>query len=181
MASQVLSTVSQPSEVHFREVQRFTQPWLWAVLLFSMVTPLVFMLYGLYQQLVLRIPWGNKPVSDAQLILTTLGVSAIVLASVALLRAMRLEVEVQEDGLLIRFVPFVRRKVLWSDLKSFAAREYNPLRDYGGWGIRYGGKGKALNVSGNRGVQLELKNGERLLIGSQRADELAATMRLMQQ
>jgi hypothetical protein len=181
MASQVLSTASQPSEVHFREVQRFTQPWLWAVLLFGMLTPLVFMLYGLYQQLVLGIPWGNKPVPDAQLILTTLGVGAVILASFVLLVAMRLEVEVHKDGLFIRFVPFVRRKVLWSDLKSFTAREYNPLRDYGGWGIRYGGKGKALNVSGNRGVQLELKNGERLLIGSQRADELAATMRLVQQ
>jgi hypothetical protein len=167
--------------VHFREVQRFTQPWLWAVLLFSMVTPLVIMLYGLYQQLVLGIPWGNKPVSDAQLILTTLGVTVVVLASGVLLRAMRLEVEVQDDCLFIRFVPFVRRQVLWSDLKSLTAREYNPLRDYGGWGIRYGRHGKALNVSGNRGVQLELKNGEKLLIGSQRADELAATMRLMQE
>jgi hypothetical protein len=33
--------------------------------------------------------------------------------------------------------------------------------------------GLAYNVSGNRGVQLELVNGKSILIGSQRAGELA--------
>jgi hypothetical protein len=50
---------------------------------------------------------------------------------------------------------------------------YSSLRDYGGWGIRYGSKGKAYNVSGSRGVRLELSNGKRLLIGSQRPEELS--------
>jgi TATA-box binding protein (TBP) (component of TFIID and TFIIIB) len=35
------------------------------------------------------------------------------------------------------------------------------------------GAGKAYNVSGNKGVQLVFKNGKKLLIGSQKADELA--------
>ena len=35
------------------------------------------------------------------------------------------------------------------------------------------GWGKAYNVSGNRGLQLELSSGKKILIGSQRADELA--------
>jgi TATA-box binding protein (TBP) (component of TFIID and TFIIIB) len=47
------------------------------------------------------------------------------------------------------------------------------LLEYGGWGIKYGRKGKAYNVSGNRGVQLVFKDGKQLLIGSQRAEELA--------
>ena len=50
-----------------------------------------------------------------------------------------------------------------------------PILEYGGWGIRYSpfGKGWAYNVRGNQGVQLELANGQRILVGSQRADELA--------
>lgn len=44
----------------------------------------------------------------------------------------------------------------------------NIERDYGGWGIRYGRKGKAFNVFGSRGLQLEFTNGKRLLIGSQK-------------
>ena len=57
-------------------------------------------------------------------------------------------------------------------MKQYEVRTYRPIREYGGYGIRYSSKGKAYNVSGDRGVQIELLNGERLLIGSQRADEL---------
>ena len=53
-------------------------------------------------------------------------------------------------------------------------RQYRPILDYGGWGIRWGpGKGWAYNVSGNRGVQLELLDGKQLLIGSQNPEKLA--------
>ena len=51
-------------------------------------------------------------------------------------------------------------------------RIYRSFREYGGHGIRYGSKGKAYTVSGDRGVQIELLNGKQLLIGSQRAEEL---------
>ncbi len=47
------------------------------------------------------------------------------------------------------------------------------LREYGGWGVKYGRAGKAYNVSGNRSVQLKLSSGKGLLIGSQRPEELA--------
>jgi hypothetical protein len=52
-------------------------------------------------------------------------------------------------------------------------RTYRPIRDYGGWGIRYGRNGKAYNVSGNRGVMLEFSHGQKLLIGSQKPGDLA--------
>ena len=42
-------------------------------------------------------------------------------------------------------------------------------------------RGKAYNVSGNEGVQLELTNGKRILIGSQRADELADAIKRAKQ
>jgi len=35
------------------------------------------------------------------------------------------------------------------------------------------GSGKAYNMKGNQGAQLVFKNGKRLLIGSQKPDELA--------
>ena len=51
-----------------------------------------------------------------------------------------------------------------------------PIRDYGGWGIRYGPGGKACNISGKHGVQIELLNGERLLIGSRRSEEFISAI-----
>jgi len=88
---------------------------------------------------------------------------------------LRLETEVRGDGLYVRFFPFHRgyKRFTRGDLQDYYACQYRPIREYGGWGIRYGAKGKAYNVSGNKGVQLVLGSGKRLLIGSQRAQELA--------
>lgn len=60
-----------------------------------------------------------------------------------------------------------------SEIAHFEARTYSPLREYGGWGIRGFGSNRAYNVSGNHGVELVLKDGRKVLIGSQRADDLA--------
>ena len=63
-------------------------------------------------------------------------------------------------------------------MSEYYAREYKPLREYGGWGIRCSLKrGKAYNVSGNKGVQLVFKNGKQLLIGSQKAEALEEAIR----
>ena len=57
-------------------------------------------------------------------------------------------------------------------------REYSPIAEYGGWGLRGGffGKGSALNVSGNKGLQLELKNNKKILIGTNKPKELSETL-----
>lgn len=87
---------------------------------------------------------------------------------------MRLSVEVDTEAVHIRFFPFYRKVIPVTEIVHWEARTYRPIVEYGGWGIRYGlGKGWAYNVSGNQGVQLQLANGKRILIGSQRAPELA--------
>lgn len=93
---------------------------------------------------------------------------------------MNLTIEVRPDGLYFRFFPLHRsfRKIASEDLAGYEVRTYSPLKDYGGWGIRYGRRGKAYNVSGNRGVQLEFSNGDKLLLGSQKPEELAEAMNL---
>jgi len=86
----------------------------------------------------------------------------------------RLRTEVRPDGLYVRFVPFTRQhRFSWDEIVSAEARRYRPLLEYGGWGVRWSRSGKAYNVSGNRGVQLELAGGKKLLIGSQRPQALA--------
>ena len=49
---------------------------------------------------------------------------------------------------------------------------YSPLAEYGGWGIKWGRSGLALNARGDRGVRLTLTDGRRVLVGSQRPEEL---------
>jgi hypothetical protein len=105
---------------------------------------------------------------------------AIPIAVTILFFISKLETEVRTDGLYVRFYPLHIgfKKFTREELAEFYFRTYKPIREYGGWGIRcsFTGKGKAYNVSGNRGVQLVLTNGKKLLIGSQKPDELTAAI-----
>ena len=77
-------------------------------------------------------------------------------------------------GIHIKFVPFHFRTIHfnWEDIAKCEVCKYNPLKEYLGWGIRYGMRGKAYNVRGNMGIKLQLKNGKQILIGTQKADEV---------
>jgi len=92
----------------------------------------------------------------------------------------RLTTEVRFDGIYFRFFPFHLsfHKIAFHDLKSYRAVTYDPIGDYLGWGIRYSHKGKAYNVSGDRGVQVELVNGKRILFGSRRPEEFVQAISL---
>ncbi len=89
----------------------------------------------------------------------------------------QLKTEVREDGVYLKFFPFHWgfKRYNFSDIKQFQARTYKPILEYGGWGIRFG-DGIAFNTHGNQGVQLILKDGRKILIGSQKAETLAAAI-----
>jgi hypothetical protein len=158
------------SDILFEEEQRPRQPLLWLLLLGM---TLLFG-YGFVQQIVFRRPWGMNPAPDWGMAL----IAACVIAFDALFYSLRLITLVRSDGLYIRFFPlhpsFV--KIPLEDMVRCEAVAYRPLREYFGWGIRYGRGGKAYNVSGNRGVRLVYASGRHLLIGSQRPEELAEAL-----
>ena len=95
-----------------------------------------------------------------------------------LFHVLELTVTVRPSETDVRFRPLTRRRVPHAALRSCEARTYRPILEYGGWGVRRGwGGGRAYNVRGNRGVQLVLDDGTRILVGSQRPEELAAAIR----
>ncbi len=158
----------------FREVQRFRQWWVWILLLFVMGMAW----YGAVQQIVLKKPFGSNPAPDAIMIM----IWAIFGVFFPLIfYSMRLVTEVRSDGLYIRFFPlqFHEQKISFEEIKKYEIRTYSALKEYGGYGIRYGKNGKAFNVSGNKGIQLELQDGKQLLIGTQRPEEFASALASM--
>jgi hypothetical protein len=91
----------------------------------------------------------------------------------------KLLTEIRSDGLYIRFFPFHLgfKRFAFEDFAEYYAREYSPIGEYGGWGIRGSFKnGKAYNISGKLGLQIVFKNGKKLLIGSQKPEELVAAI-----
>jgi hypothetical protein len=156
----------------FRETQRFTQRWLWILLIAVMLIVVVVFGYGFIQQLIFDRPWGDRPVSNEALIITGSLIILFSLGMIYLFYNLQLITEVRQDGLWIRFYPLPGKIIAYHSIQTCVARTYKPLSEYGGWGIKYGRSGWAYNILGDRGVQLELDNGKRILIGSQRADEL---------
>lgn len=157
--------------VLFREEQRPTQWWIRLIVLGVAAVAW----YGFVRQVVLGVPWGDNPTPDALLVLLWLGFGIAFPAGLALAR---LVTEVQEDALYVRYAPFhlAPRRFPLSDIRGVEVRTYRPLAEYGGWGIRYGLRGKAYSVRGDRGVELELAGGRRLLIGSQQPEALARAL-----
>jgi Family of unknown function (DUF6141) len=154
-------------QTSYREIQRFRQPWIWLIA----CVVIAMMWYAAIVQLVFGRPFGTRPAPDGVL----LGFWIVFgIGLPLLLYSTRLLTEVRDDGIYVKFFPFHRspRRIPFGDVTQSTALTFHPIRDYGGWGVRCGPEGRAYIVSGDRGVQLKLSNGEILLVGSQRPDEL---------
>ena len=159
--------------VDFHEQQQFRQPWVWLLLLIITIGVSGMFAHGIYTQLYLGQAWGDRPMSDTALVVSAT-ISTLITAGLALLfYKLKLVTIVDPEGIHIRFFPLSSRNIPFDNIISCKARTYKPIREYGGWGIRFSRKGRAYNVSGDRGVQLELTKGMPLLIGSQKPEELA--------
>lgn len=148
----------------YSEKQPLRQLWVWLIILPG---PAIILWI-----LVNHILPGSDPVPGLAL---TLLYAIIGLLPPVLIYSTTLYTEVRGDAVYVRLWPFHRR---WVELKFDSISEaepitYRALRDYGGWGIRYGRGGKAYNISGNQGVMLSFKDGRKIMIGSHNHEVLA--------
>jgi len=94
----------------------------------------------------------------------------------------RLHVQVTRTSLLVGFgyLPLIQKLVLFDEITDIEPVTYSPLREFGGWGIRWGRRGKkAWTARGNRALRLTLTDGTLLYVGSDDPERLAARMRLV--
>ena len=164
-------------EILFSETQRFKQWWLWALL--AGVNGML--IFGVVKQVVLGKPFGDKPASDAELMI----ISGLMFLLTYLFTLLRLETRIKKDGIYFRFFPFhiPYRYHAWDNLRKCYIRKYSPILEFGGWGLRFGtfGKGTAFNVSGNMGLQLQLDNNKKILIGTRKPGEIAEVLKKINQ
>jgi hypothetical protein len=99
-------------------------------------------------------------------------ITATLLPIFALYFLFRLETRVSANELTVRLFPMASRSIPKSEISTSAVVQYRALRDFGGWGIRYGRGGKMYNARGNQAVKLALKSGETVYIGTERPAEL---------
>lgn len=165
------------TDVHFRETQTFSQPWLWAVLGIGALVTLA------------DFARGNRSTRKTARNLLALGAVALPL------RTASLTTEVRDDeisageasggssqaersgGVYVKFAPLHRsfRRIPFSDVADVQATGYSPLR-YAGWGIRWSPSGIAYTVSGKSGVRFERSDGTSVFVGSDSPDDLIAAV-----
>jgi len=71
-------------------------------------------------------------------------------------------------------LPISKQVLEYSKIKKAETVEYQPLWDFGGWGVRRNWQGDwCYNVSGNEGVKLSLDNDRFILLGSKCSERLS--------
>lgn len=141
----------------YRERQKFNQWWIWLLLFFSV---------GMSA----AAGWIDYVENGSWVgLIAGLVVVLCILIPMALVE---LRTEIKKDGIEVGFWPFSRRRIFRSEIAEARVRKYSPIGEYGGWGFRSGSQGLAYNTGGNMGLQLRLRDGKRLLIGTQRPEEL---------
>jgi hypothetical protein len=96
----------------------------------------------------------------------------------ALLFTCCLETKLDEHGISYRLFPFHLkvRFIAWDQICSAKVRKYDPLGEYWGWGIKGTRKNRAINIAGDVGLQLELKDRRKLLIGTLQKEKMEDTV-----
>ncbi len=147
--------------IHFEEQQPFRKNSIIWVGIVAMVPPLIIEVSKSVKQ-------GSGSFEDIALIIF---IEALVFT---LLFTSRLETKLDEHGISYRLFPFQlkTRFVSWAEISSAQVRKYDPLGEYWGWGIKGTRKNRAINIAGDVGLQLIMKNGRKLLIGTLQKEKM---------
>jgi hypothetical protein len=150
----------------FIEEQKFDQLWFKLVMLLTALVIIGSIVLS-YSEL------QNDPTALWVSILVAI-ISLIIIITVGFL--MKLTTKIDENGIEYAFWPIhlKPKQINWKEINDCYVREYRPITEFGGWGyrIKFGQNGKALNVKGNIGIQIVFTNGKKLLIGTQKSEDV---------
>ncbi|MES2799947.1 MAG: hypothetical protein V4638_08020 [Bacteroidota bacterium] len=158
-------------EQNFTEEQKFRQALLIALMIVINIGALTALIYHLFYE------EGVSTDNFTRATIIFSGLMPLIITGLFFFLC-RLKTTIDKEGIIVRFIPFhfKAKKYSWREIKKCNVREYSPIAEYGGWGI----KGKlfkkdlAYNVSGKIGLQLEFTDGKKLLIGTLKPEELKA-------
>lgn len=91
----------------------------------------------------------------------------------------KLITQIRTDGVYVRFPPWQSKfsQYTWSDIADVFVRDYKPMREFMGWGIRYAPGRMGYIVAGSWCIEITFNNGNKVLITTQRPDEVSEVLR----
>lgn len=168
--------MTDSTEAYFREEQRFPG-WVLLLVFLAAGSSIGAFAIGFYVQFVRGEPWGSSPMSDGALAIIGAVFIVFGIGLIWLFASFKLITEVHADSIHLRFVPMRTRRIAFDKIAAAEVRTFRPIREFGGWGIRYAKGVKAYLASGTEGVYLTMLDGRDVLVGSHRSEELAAALR----
>jgi len=116
--------------------------------------------------------------SDGPPVVLNVALGLLFLAVVWTMLSARLTFTVRRVTLEVHWWVLAKKIISRTDIVSAEAATYDPMREFGGWGIRFGRNGsRAYSMSGNRAAELSLKDGKRIVLGSRDPEPLVAALR----
>jgi len=165
--SLAVAAVPPPSAI-YREEQWFGW-WIYAVL--GLISALAWLV--LFDR---TLGWNDPMMRFHGRGFKSLVVAGLVLPPSLIVGALRMVTLVIPTELRISFgfLATFRRVVPLDLIQAVEVVHYHPIRSFGGWGIRIGRDGERVyNARGDRGVRIHLHDGTKMLVGSQRPEQLA--------
>ena len=142
----------------FAEEQPFRKSWVWTLVAIASIIPIIIVV------VVMMADHNTKPQEMAIAFSVVLVSNAIPLW---LLYLLRLDTIVTDEAVFYRWWPIFKKYhvIRWSAIKDAYVKKYPYLNT--GYHKRKG-FGKVNVVKGDKGVQLELQNGQQIYLGTQR-------------
>ena len=106
----------------------------------------------------------------------------LISAFVSIVVNVKMITQIRTDGIFVRFPPFQPsfEKYSWEDIQEVYVRDFDAMNEYskwgvrfGTWGVKFGASGKGYILWGNKGLQIVLRNSLKILVSTQRPEEIA--------
>ncbi|MDX5338767.1 MAG: hypothetical protein LPK25_07060 [Cyclobacteriaceae bacterium] len=147
----------------FKELQTYRGTWVMYLILMLELPTVI---------LVSVLLWNEEGEVQEKIIAMALIISIMILAF-SFLMSIQLKTRIDEKGIHFRYFPFTSWKTISrNQINSLEVVSFNPLMDHGGWGIKGNRKTKAYTIIGDFGLEIDLGEEKKILIGTQKDKEL---------
>lgn len=160
-------------KVLFKEEQRFRQWWIWLIMVFALLSVIVPLVKAIAEEQA-----RLNSLNNWRLIFYGVLAVSFLITIIVVKLFIRLKTKITYDGIYVAYIPFVRKwkKISIDELTGYELRKYRANLEFGGHGMRRRKMGQAFTISGNIGLLLHLKDGKKLLIGTQKKQAIEYAM-----
>jgi len=101
-------------------------------------------------------------------------VGLVLLLTGGLFYSMKQTIQINETGVLYKQSPLINKfkTIPWDTIQNWELKKISPLRDFGGWGIRYTGSKTGYIMDGDFGLELNTGKKKKIVLSIKNRGEV---------